>query len=199
MNQFGLHLVFTYPGDEIFDDVTKDTCVLVGKAKTPAEYVKVVSSYDKIPNIDIHRFAQTLHNDVTDDFSPMMPGIVVKKVSTQALSDAAEDGWRMLNSEMVDAITFVKENFQSSVQFRELSELDYPTKRGQAGNSGGSDIMFFNSRPDLYGQFDDQNIILSAGMRNAKLNTFDIGSGDSDFFDVSDNSEEIVEIGRAHV
>lgn len=193
LHQFGLHLVFTYPGDEIFDDVTKDTCVLVGKAKTPAECVKVVSSYDKIPNIDIHRFAQTLSNDATEDFSPMMPGIVVKKISTQELSDAAEDGWRMLNSEMVDAITFVKENFQSSEQFKELSELDYPTKRGQAGNSGGSDIMFFDSRPDLYEQFTGQNIILSAGMRNAKLDTFDIGTGDSDFLDVSDNSEEIVD------
>lgn len=193
LNQFGLHLVFTYPGDEIFDEVTKDTCVLVGKAKTSAEYVKVVSSYDKIPNIDIHRFAQTLPNDATDGFSPMMPGIVAKKVSAHELTAEVEDGWRMLNSEMVDAITFVKEKFQSSAQFTELSELDYPTKRGQAGNSGGSDIMFFDSRPDLYGQFEGRNIILSAGMRNAKLNTFDIGTGDSDFLDVSDNPEEIVD------
>lgn len=193
LNQFGLHLVFTYPGDEIFDDVTKDTCVLVGKAKTPAEYVKVVSSYDKIPNINIHRFAQALLNDATDEFSPMMPGIVAKKVSTQEMSVEVEDGWRMLNSEMVDAITFVKENFQSAERFAELSELDYLTKRGKAGNSGGSDIMFFDSRPDLYRQFEGQNIILSAGMRNAKLNAFDIGLGDSDFLDVSDNSEEIVD------
>lgn len=193
LHQFGLHLVFTYPGDEIFDDVTKDTCILVGRAKMPADSVKVVSSYDKIPNIDIHRFAQTLPNDASEDFAPMMPGVVVKKISTQELSDTTEDGWRMLNSEMVDAITFVKENFQSSPQFTELSELDYPTKRGQAGNSGGSDIMFFDSRPDLYGQFENRDIILSAGMRNAKLDTFDIGTGDSDFLDVSDNSEEIVD------
>jgi len=193
LHQFGLHLVFTYPGDEIFDDVTKDTCILVGRAKMPADSVKVVSSYDKIPNIDIHRFAQTLPNDASEDFAPMMPGIVAKKISTQELSDTIDDGWRMLNSEMVDAITFVKENFQSSPQFTELSELDYPTKRGQAGNSGGSDIMFFDSRPDLYGQFENRDIILSAGMRNAKLDTFDIGTGDSDFLDVSDNSEEIVD------
>lgn len=108
LHQFGLHLVFTYPGDEIFDDVTKDTCILVGRAKMPADSVKVVSSYDKIPNIDIHRFAQTLPNDASEDFAPMMPGVVVKKISTQELSDTTEDGWRMLNSEMVDAITFVK-------------------------------------------------------------------------------------------
>lgn len=193
LSRFGLHLVFTYPGDEIFDDVTKDTCVIVGKAKSPAEYIKVVSSYEKIPNIDIHRFAQTLSSEVTDIFSPMMPGIVAKKISIQEMSVAAEDGWRMLNSEMVDAITFAKEKFQNSERFVELLELGYPIKRGQAGNSGGSDIMFFDSRPDLYGQFEEQNIIFSVGMRNAKLNTFDIGSGDSDFLDVADNSEEIVD------
>lgn len=193
VNQLGLHLVFTYPGDEIFDDVTKDTCVLVGKAKTASEYVKVVSSYDKIPNIDIHRFTQALLNDVTDDFTPMMPGVIAKKISVQELMDKIEDGWRMLNSEMVDAITFVKEIFQSSEQFDELAELNYPIKRGQAGNSGGSDIMFFNSRADLYEQFSGADVVLSIGMRNAKLDSLDIGSGDSVFLDVSDNSEHIVD------
>ena len=54
--------------------------------------MKVVSSYDKIPNIDIHRFTQTLSNDVADDFSPMMPGVVAKKVSMQELVDEVEDG-----------------------------------------------------------------------------------------------------------
>lgn len=193
LNQLGLHLVFTYPGDEIFDDVTKDTCVLVGKTKTASEYVKVVSSYDKIPDIDIHRFTQTLSNDVTDDFSNMMPGVVAKKISVQELMDEVEDGWRMLTSEMVDAITFVKDIFQNSDQFEELVELNYPTKRGQAGNSGGSDIMFFDSRADLYEQFSGAGVVLSASMRNAKLNSFDIGSGDSGFLDVSDNSEDVVD------
>ncbi len=193
LNHFGLHLIFTYPGDKIFDDVTKDTCVLVGRAKTSAEYVKVLSSYDKIPNIDIHRFAQTLPNDILEEFSPVMPGIVAKKISVQEMTDEVDNGWRMLNSEMIDAIRFVNENFQNSEKFNELSELDYPTKRGQAGNSGGSDLMFFDSRADLYDQFEENNIVLSTGMRNAKLNSFDIGSGDSDFLDVANNSEEVVD------
>lgn len=30
LNSFGLHTVFTYPGEDIFDDVMMDTCVLVG-------------------------------------------------------------------------------------------------------------------------------------------------------------------------
>lgn len=193
LNQFGLHLVFTYPGDEIFDDVTKDTCIIVGKAKMASEYIKVVSSYDKIPDIDIHRFAQTLSNDASDVFISMMPGIEAKRISIQELNSEVEDGWRMLNSEMVDAITFVKNTFQNSEQFDELVELDYPFKRGMAGNSGGSDIIFFNSRADLYEQFREYNIVLSVGMRNAKLGSIEIGLGDSEFLDVADNSEDIVD------
>ena len=193
LNQLGLHLIFTYPGDEIFDDVTKDTCVIVGKAKNISEYVKVVSSYDKIPNIDIHRFTQTLQNNSTDDFTPMMPGVVAKIISTQELVHEMDDGWRMLNSEMVDAITFVKDIFQSSDLFDELGDLNYLIKRGQAGNSGGSDIMFFYSRPDLYEQFSSVDVVLSVGMRNARLNSFDVGAGDSVFLDISENSEAVVD------
>ena len=53
LNKFGLRIVFTYPGKEIFDKVTKDTCVIVGKAMTPSESVNIYSSYDKVPDIDI--------------------------------------------------------------------------------------------------------------------------------------------------
>lgn len=193
LNQFGLHLVFTYPGDEIFNDVTKGTCILVGKTKTPSKYVKVISSYDKIPNIDIHRFAQILSDDTDDDFTPVMPGIVAKKISVQKLGDEVEDGWRMLNSEMADAIIFVKDHFQSFERFKELAQSGYPPKRGQAGNNGGSDIIFFDSRSDLYNQFKDRNIIFAASMRNARSDSFDIGSGDSIFLDIADNSEDIVD------
>lgn len=191
--RFGLQLVFTYPGDEIFSDVIKDTCVVVGKAKMPSEAVKVVASYDKIPDIDIHRFVRSLSNNTTDEFTPMMPGVVAKCISMQELANEAEDGWRILNSEMVDAITFVKEHFENSEQFEELGVLGYRIKRGQAANNGGSDIMFFDSRSELFSQFKGCEVVLSVGMRNAKLNTLDIGAGDSKFLDISKNTDKIVD------
>lgn len=193
LDQFGLQLIFTYPDDEIFDEVAKATCVLVGRAKTPSEHVKIVSSYDKIPDIDIHRFVLALSNEMPDAFSPLMPGIVAKKIPVQELTNTVADGWRTLNSEMLDAITFVKEKFQDSTQFSEFSRLDCSIKRGTAGLSGGSDIVFFDSRSDLYCQFEGEDVVLCNGMRNAKLNTFDIGSGDSRFLDISRNPEKVVD------
>lgn len=193
LNNLGLRVVFTYPGDEIFDDVTKDTCVLVGKAMQPADSIDVVSSYEKIPDLDTHRFAQSIASEFEREFRPMMPGVVAKNVSADELRDEIENGWRLLNSEMVEAIAFVRDTFVSSLQFAELSSFNYDMKRGQAGNSGGSDIMFFDSRKDLYSQFHNRGVVLSAGMRNAKLASFDINGGDSLFLNVSVNDETTVE------
>jgi len=192
LNNLGLQLVFTYPGDEIFDDVTKDTCVLVGKAMKPSHYVEVVSSYEKIPDLDTHRFSQSLTQAFSVDFMPLMPGIVARKVSAEMLRNSIADGWRSLNSEMVDAIAFVKDNFAYSPVMKALSEYEFPVKRGCAGNSGGSDILFFDSRKDLYSQFEGKNTVLKAGMRNARLDTLDIGNGDSKYLDVTANDEMMV-------
>lgn len=193
LNNLGLRVVFTYPGDEIFDDVTKDTCVLVGKAMQPADSIDVVSSYEKIPDLDTHRFAQSIASEFESEFRPMMPGVVAKNVSADELRDEIENGWRLLNSEMVEAIAFVRDLFVGSLQFDELSSFNYDMKRGQAGNSGGSDIMFFDSREDLQIQFHNRGVVLCAGMRNAKLNSFDINGGDSQFLNVFINDETTVE------
>ena len=195
LNNLGLRLVFTYPGNEIFDEVIKDTCVLVGKAMQPGDFVEVISSYEKIPDLDTQRFSQSLANEFAVDFTSMMPGVVAKKIAINELRNSITDGWRSLNSEMVNAITFVKDNFETATLMRTLGEYDFLVrpKRGNAGNSGGSDIMFFKSREELYSQFDNRGIVLKVGMRNAKINTLDIGEGDSKFLDVASNSEQTID------
>lgn len=65
-------------------------------------------------------------------------------------------------------------------------------KRGNAGNNGGSDMLFFNSREELYGQFKGERIKFAIGMRNAKLDSFYIGEGDSMFLDASNNDSGII-------
>jgi hypothetical protein len=121
-----------------------------------------------------------------------MPGIVSKQFSISEFEKTSKDGWRMLNSEMLDAISFLRDHFINSNLFVEFSQLDSFIKRGQAGNSGGSDILFFDSRTELYDKFRNRPIIYSVGMRNAKLETFDIGIGDRKFLDYSCNSDKII-------
>lgn len=193
LTNLGLSVIFTYPGNEIFDSVMKDTCVLVGKAMQPEEYIDVVSSYEKIPDIDTHRFAQAMAQDFSEDFRSIMPGIAARKVSYNELKDTVCDGWRFLNSETLEAMLYVKEYFECSQLLIPLSEYEFPMKRGGAANSGGSDLMFFDSREELCNKFKHDRVVLKAGMRNAKLPSFVINGGDAKFLDVSVNDSNLVD------
>lgn len=117
INQFGLSLVFNYPGEEIFDEVVKDTCILLGKKGERVDKVKIISSYDKIPNLDMHRFSQALSSNLTNSFQAIMPGIVGKVISTTELKKSTDSGWRMLTSEMEKATSFIRNTFKNEERF----------------------------------------------------------------------------------
>lgn len=193
LESFGLCLVFSYPGTEIFDEVTKDTCVLVGRAMNPTDKITILSSYDNIPDLDVSRLSNVLKNDLSSEFSPMMPGLVGKQVARKELFDSIEDGWRTLNSEMSEAVDFVNTFFRDSIVFDTMENFGFSMKRGNAGNNGGSDLIFFDSREDLYNKFKDSGIVLKTGMRNAKLNTFALEEGDAKFLDCSANDSALVD------
>lgn len=192
LSNLGLHTIFTYPGDEIFDDVTKDTCVLIGKAMQPNEIITVFSSYDKVTDLDIHRFGQAINNALTNQFTSIMPGVVGRTIEKTSLMASLSDGWRELNSEMVEGINFVKTNFENSDKFQQLKDFSFEMKRGCAANGGGSDLIFIDSRKQLYSQFVNRNLVLKAAMRNAKHSSFCVESGDSKFLDIKANDETII-------
>lgn len=193
LENLGLRVVFTYPGLGLFEDVSKDTCVIVGKAMQPSDNIEIISSYDKITDLDIHRFVQSLEESFGDIFSSIMPGVMAKSVTIEELRLTIDDGWRGLNSELVEAIDFVRNNFEISPYFNQLLYEDgWLIKRGPAGNSGGSDIIFIDTRSDLYEVFEDRGLVLKSGMRNAKMNNFLINEGDSKYLDIASNNEDII-------
>ena len=183
IHEFGLRVVFTYPENDIFNNVTVSTCTLVGVTHKNDKTVKVISSYSEVPDLDIEDFTQSLDNDFSDDFAPLIPGVVSRKVSTFELIQNINDGWRELNSEMIEAIDFVKMNFKESPKFSTLETLGYDLKRGTAGNNGGSDVLFvdYEHKPS--------ELSLSPSMRNAKYSNFQIDNGDSGFLDARKNKK----------
>lgn len=193
LDDLGLETIFTYPGDEIFDEVTKGTCVLIGKAMQKSDRITMISSYEKIPDIDISRFSSALGAIGGDDRLPIMPGVSAKMVGADVLLASIEDGWRMLNNELAESVEYVKTVFRGDMRFKMLSGYGFPMKRGSAGNNGGSDILFLDSREDLYEKYKDGRIKLCVGMRNAKLSHLDVKGGDSAFLDVSINEMALVE------
>lgn len=194
LEKFGLKTIFAYPGEGIFENVVKDTCVIVGTIKRRNGDIKVISSYEEIGNIDFTRFEIVIQDVMTANFAEIMSGISGKIITYESLQLNISDGWRELDIEMEDALKYVNDNLMPSIKLIQLEQYNYPIKRGEAANKGGSDLLFFDSEEELYRTFADR-VVLCAGMRNAKtIDTIDIEGGDSKFLNISFNTEIIDDI-----
>ena len=191
LEKFGLELIFTYPNDKLFDGVDKGTCVIVGTVGKHCDIVKVIASYEKIPNLDLERFEHGLSCNLQDEFITIMPGVSGRGIAFDELNMTIADGWRQLNSEIVAAISFVNNVFDKSSQFKKLGLFNYTIKRGKCGNNGASDLLFIDSRSKLYKQI-EKMINFKNGMRNARFDSFVLDGGDSKFFDVSGLDETLI-------
>lgn len=191
LNNFGLKKVFLYPGQGIFNGVMMDTCVLIGSSKQENDEIEVISSYDNIPDIDMHLFENVLKNEFDDEFKSYMPGIMCKKTTKNELYDCIDDGWRQLNNEMIESIEYVKENIETSDKLEMFEQSDTVFRRGQAGNSGGSDLLFIDSRDDFWNLISSFEVNTSIGIRNAFMENYEITNGDSKFYNISVNDPQI--------
>ena len=63
--------------------------------------------------------------------------------------------------------------------FVQIRTLGYPTRRGNVGNSGASDLMFLNFDSEVLQNYTLSGGIVASGMRNAKLDDFIVGDGDA--------------------
>lgn len=192
LSKFGLKKIFIYPGEGIFKDVTKDTCVLIGSTKRTYDEVDIITSMDNIPDIDADAFNSALNTNLSNNFTTIIPGIEGKIVSRTSLVNSTRDGWRELNIDMIDSISYVQSELASSPKLIQMDSYDFPVKRGGAANSGGSDLLFFDSNGALYNSYDGR-VNLGSGLRNARIDTVDIQGGDSKFLDSSINPPAIID------
>ena len=192
MSKFGLKKIFIYPGAGIFEDVTKNTCVLIGSIKRLNENIDIITSMDNIPDIDADAFKAALSRNLANCFTTIIPGIEGKTVNRTTLINILEDGWRELNIDMIDSISFVQSELASSFKLIQMDTYNFSVKRGGIGNNGGSDLLFFDSNPSLFNSYNEL-VNLGLGLRNARIDTVDIQGGDSKFLDSSINTPEIID------
>ena len=185
LSKFGLKSIFMYPIDGTFENVTKSTCILVGRAKTPSKDVNVISSYTRVPDLDIHEIEKV----VKKTFMP--PGFNADAIPVTKLLLCAKEGWRFLRPETKDAIKFVNDNFSNSANYTLIEDLSIPMKRGTAGNKGKvTDLLFLCD--NLINKYSGSGLCLAPAMRNSKYSSFIVGTGDSGFFDENVNSPVLV-------
>lgn len=192
LSGFGLKTIFMYPGNGIFDAVTKSTCVLVGRAKQPSQNVRVISSYAKVPDIDIHQFSTAITKPLRKTFAPVMSGVEGRLLPSADLARDLSDGWRKLSREMEEAVQFVRNTFALSPDFVQLGQLRIQMKRGTVGNGGGSGLLLMDPDSALYGKYLPAGLEVMPALRNAKYDAFLVGDGDTRFFDERINSKALV-------
>ncbi len=180
LNLFGLHTIFNYPAEGLFGSVTEETCIFVGKAMQKAKDVLVYSSDVKVADIDLHALQNVTSGYCRTDFATAFPGVEARLFDWSELDSAVEDGWRMVCSEMSEAIQFIEGNINRCTKLTHITNTTNVYRKGQVGVNGGSDLTFFDSIDALYKKY-EKSVTLEEGMRNAKSNDFILNCGDSKF------------------
>ena len=186
LNTFGLHTIFNYPAIDLFESVVEETCIFVGKARIIQDAVSVFSSSEKVADIDLHAL-ESFNGRLSDNFEAIIPGVEGCRLERAVLMQSLEDGWRMVCSEMIDSIDFVSSKIFSNAKMITVENSGLRCTRGKVGANGGSDLVFFDSLPQLYNKHHD--LVTRDGLRNAQLDSFELNSGDSKFLDFNGLSD----------
>ncbi len=180
LETFGLHGIFNYSGVGLFEMVHEETCILIGKKGQTAHDIKVYSSDVPVADIDLHALETYSGTYNSANFAQITSDIEAREFSLSDLQNSIEDGWRIVNSEMSEAITFIDSNILRNPKITLITNTTNTYRKGQVGVTGGTDLMFFDSLPALYDKYHNQ-VILEDGMRNAKCDRFILDHGDVKF------------------
>lgn len=180
LNIFGLQCIFNYPGKGLFESVSEETCILVGKKDQPASTVKIFSSDVAVADIDLHALEAYSGGYNSLAFDYITPDIEARQISYAQLQAKLNDGWRVVCSEMSEAIIYIDNNIVRNAIMTYLPNTTQIFRKGQVGVNGGSDLLFFDSFDELYSKYISQ-VTLDEGMRNADRDDFILNTGDSKF------------------
>ncbi len=132
INKFGVNTIIQYPHNSIFADVQKTTLILCGIKNKKANSIKFVNIQKPFEEINYDEFEKILNSKINDK------RVNVKDVSTADLENDISSGWKkhFYKITFMDILGDEKEQLVSI-------EADFKfLKRGNAGNKGGSDLIF---------------------------------------------------------
>lgn len=182
LGEFGLRSIFNYPCNGLFESVAEDTCILVGKKASITNTVKVYSSDVPVSDIDLNRLEQYAGAYDNKQFDNITSDIEAREISVFELSASVDNGWRMVSSEMSEAIFYVENNIISNNKIDIITNSTKKYRRGNVGANGGSYLMFLESTPGLYDTY-CRMVTFEEGIRDAKHDNIIMASGPSKFLD----------------
>lgn len=142
LDDFGLNLIFMYPREGIFQDVIKDTVVLIGVKGANPEKVKIIKSEIPLANINLTKLKQGLNTLGTNGSLSLAYGVDIREIEVSDLERKIEGGWRNLTviGEIIEK--WIDDSLK--LNSKKLSAI-HDLKRGRIGNAGASDLLFINT------------------------------------------------------
>ena len=143
LDEFGLNTIFMYPREGIFQDVIKDTVVLIGSKNTNQKQVNIIRSEITLANNDLGKMRQGLTKLTVDgSLTNIAYGLNIRKLNITDLEDRIESGWRNLTILGEGTEKWIIENL--ATKSKPLSSI-HDLKKGRIGNARASDLLFINS------------------------------------------------------
>jgi hypothetical protein len=186
VGDYGCRGNFGLSEEGLFEGVTKGTCVVFGKKGARNKNVRILTCTTPIANIDLDQLPTVLHVECNSTaFKSLIPGNEGITQTIKQLDDEIIDGWRKTNREHFEAIGFIDKYITPSKRLQPLSSISterIKRKRGPAGNTGASDLIFLDRNGELYNKY--SSLATVTAIRNAKIDSVFIGAGDSAFFNI---------------
>ena len=180
LNDFGLSLIFNYPGIGLFENVTKDTVMVVGiKGARPAP-ITLMYTMDTVADTDLAAVAEMLNSDCDERCG----GLECLHKSREEMEADIHTGWNTNDSLAIEIAGFAGRHLDHHPAITSLNRLGANIYRGKVGNKGLSDMLFLSPDREPYRSLKPQYAaLLPWGMRNAKSDCAELTEGDSLFLD----------------
>lgn len=186
LRDFGITLIFNYPGKGLFEMVAKDTVMVVGRKGAVPETITELNSLDAVEDIDLNVIPRILDNNGKTEEC----GVECIMKTRREMEESIADGWIANDLAAIETINYVNQYFEPCSKMTQLKSLSGKIRRGKVGNKGLSDLLYISSCDELFTILtDEEKRNLAAGMKNAKTDTMEIDSGDNLFFNVNHFSE----------
>lgn len=196
VEEFNLSAILNYPGDTLFSNVIKDTCLIVSDKREKSEKVKIISSHKPIQDIDIDSFENGLKNCAFKGsvFIPISDGIEAKEEQLSSLLKTCDGGWKSMNSIDTEILDFYMETQGSCPKLVPFVDSGFAVVRGHGGTSGASDLLFQKENSPLLSRTPQLFSSFRNGLRNADtVSSIVLGKGDTKFLNYKDYKREQVD------
>lgn len=137
--KFSLSHIVLYPSKGLFEGVTKQTVLLIGKKNCSASHIDFIEVQKQVGNID---FAQLYNGLIAGNSSPTH-GVSVYPISRSDLLSSAPDGWKKVIGIGARVESFIQSHFSHYAVLGTLPSTQI--RRGTVGNGGNTKLTVFNS------------------------------------------------------